>query len=1059
MPPGKQTKEVKIEFKMEVNKMVSAMEQVQKSFKESTQNIDKMSDSFKNMETKLHLVNMKMADMAKNISAMTQTNMVMSKDIKQSFSEWGTLLNDNNQKITSAINKMVQMNKSIADQRAELAKKRAENDKSNESMNVTFMRLKMLNLGFNFFRNHIQDAVKDIKELDSRVKTIATITGESTRFIEDNIKRLSIQSGISIDKIGAALQDAANEGNSLTQSMEKINAAVLISQKSAISFENAIARVDDISDMFGKRADYVSATMLHLNISSERAMKVFGRLGREVVEAGIGFEDAAAMMSVLANKAGLSESALQVAMRSMLNGIQRLGKEGGAYFMKDILPNWNKLEDTQKRIIEQQLGLDKNNFIIDKLGKFYGEAHKKAEEVVRDQDKIIAQSKMNPDTFVKRMNEAWVHFISIIKNVSSELTLAMGLLNKFVDLLKWVDRQTRMKAIYDNIDAIREANDTILDLDKAIATVKSQLNKKNENGVVVLEEEERKQANINGMMERRKKLMDQIAIYKGELPSSFFPKNNSSSGKSIISDGMAGIRGLGTFNLDKGTMMSDKQSTKMANEELEKRRAGIEAQYTSTYDNEGKLNALIEKKKNLQQLYNDLQVQSAKIANDHSTEAETYTKKWSEAMRRVYVDIGKTSNKISDMTNSNSEKTEKSNARIAIQVQTDLSKEIELQRTSLKNKYEHHELSYSEYQLELDSLELETESIDKQIKKKEILEKINNDQKNAYQASADAIAKLNASFSKEDMTARSRQMKEDLETSKLSFRLAHDRNMTRTEEIGLLKKELEIKQQIAVETGVKLDSSITNEQRIHSIRMRHAAELKASREEEIRQIQEKGYVDANAFSAERAQITARMGDQINAIQAVMAAEIALKDVTEKRRADEQAAADAFAQGLNNVMNTALEKVIKNTGDLSHAWKKFAQDFLVTIAQMIAKQIMFNMLTDMGFMSGKGIFSNALRKVFGFSSGTGVGGVPGYASGTGMMGTDTVPAMLTPGEIVLDRNASDVFRGMAASGGGMGGITVIIQSNPSLLGNREELIRLDTALNNPIVRTSSDRRRI
>lgn len=1055
MPPGKQAKEVKIEFKMEVNKMVSAMKDVQKSFQESTQNIDKMSDSFKNMESKLHLVNMKMADMTKNISAMTQTNMVMSKDIKQSFSEWGTLLNDNNQKITSVITKMIQLNKQNQAQREELAKQKALSKDTDRGIDATFLRLKMLNMGFNFIRKNIIDAISDINKLESRVKTISTITGEGTQFIESNIKRLSIQTGIAMDKIGDALQDAANEGNSLTQSMQKINSAVLIAQKSGISFENAIARVDDISDQFGKKADYVAATMLHLNLSSERAMKVFGRLSRDVQEANISFEEAASMMSLLANQAGVSESSLQISMRAMLNGIQRLGKEGSAEFMNNILPNWTKLTAAQQRQIEQALGLDKNSMIIHRIGEGYALAHENALKVEKDQDRIIAQSQKNPETMVKKMNEAWIHFISILEHAKDALA-AIGpefsFMDKFVSALKNVAqhiKDIRNTNVQENIVAMEKQIESHEAVTKSLEKQRDATKDLNE------------QARLSSMIMDNDKLISKLIDRKNAMVGSISEGDASSGNKSSsLASGAAVAKSGAGWKFNELAIMSEKQSTKLANEAFEKKMSYIDRQYTATYHNENKLHALIRKKADLEKLYNDVMIQTNKISQEHNSESEMYTKKWSTMMDRIQLDIGRTQNKIDDLSSSSSEKAEKHQKKTEADRQKDMYNYIQNQRVVIKHAYEHHEIGLQNHQLSVEELKLFADQLKNKNQQAKVQEQLNNDQKVAYQAFQEAEEKLKANFSNEDRRMKTKQMREDLETYELEFKLTKSRNMTRQEELQLLEKKVAYTKQNAKDLGVDISDQISHEQQIHNARVQYAQQMEQIRAREIQQLRERGSINDQQFASERANIQQTMDSQINAIQGIMNAELALKNKKEERRAQDQQIADAFANGMNTVMNTALEKAIKNTGDLSHAWSNFAKDFLLQIAQMIAKQMVFNALTGMGLTSGKGVVATALKKVFGFSSGTGVGGVPGYASGTGMMGTDTVPAMLSPGEIVLDRNASDVFRGMAANGGGMGGPTVIVvQSYPSLLGNKEELIRLDTALNNPSIRTSTDRRKV
>lgn len=93
-----------------------------------------------------------------------------------------------------------------------------------------------------------------------------------------------------------------------------------------------------------------------------------------------------------------------------------------------------------------------------------------------------------------------------------------------------------------------------------------------------------------------------------------------------------------------------------------------------------------------------------------------------------------------------------------------------------------------------------------------------------------------------------------------------------------------------------------------------------------------------------------------------------------------------------------------------------------------------------------------------ATGSGINGVGRYANGSRVrgVGADTIPAMLSPGEIVLDKSASDMFRQTMGRGNGQP-IIVNVHSYPSLLGNREEMLRLDSGLNSPSVRSVRGRR--
>lgn len=1066
MPPGKQAKEVKIEFKMEVNKMVSAMKDVQKSFQESTQNIDKMSDSFKNMETKLHLVNMKMADMTKNISAMTKTNMIMSKDIKESFATWGTLLNDNNQKITSTINKMIQLNKQNQAQREELAKQKAFSQGTDRGIDATFFRLKMLNMGFNLVRSSAKSAISEIMELESAVKTISTITGEATGFIESNIKRLSIQSGISMDKIGKALQDAANEGNTLTASMEKINAAMLISQKSGISFENAIARVDDISDQFGKSADYVSASMLHLNLSSERAMKVFGRLARDVKEANISFEDAGAMMSILANKAGVSESSLQISMRAMLNGIQRLGKEGSAEFMNNILPRWNSLSDAQKRIIEQRLGLDKNSMVLDEIGKRYGEIHQRALEVVRDQDKILEQSKKNPETAIKKMNEAWIHFISILKDAIMTID---NLIPRFATITAFANAIAKVAEHVKNIrntqveSQIRDKDTQIADFESSIANVEALRAKTvmgsqawNDYGnaidgarLQIKRVQKERSALIQSISEGDAPIAASAGLMKSVVSSG---KNNLGGRKSVLWGGMLDAPGI---NLD--VLKSEKTSDKDEIQSFKNSLVSINTNFNIEREHYGKLAALQRKKIELEKLYQDTTVHTNKMAQDHGTESETYTKKMKSILGEIGLALAKTRADIAGMVGASSESAQKQAKKNHSEEMARLKDEYDAKHANIMSARENGNINALQQVAQLKELD---QYLIKQKNSVELIAKAERErfhiltQQNAQMAKTENFIQTHGNKMSREIR------KQELDASKERVRSnAKNKSLTEEQHYQFKLKELELQKQFALEDSKFNDKQMTQldainqyKQRTNQLTIDLRQASAAGNQQKITEIQ-------NELTAEDMLFKNR----IDAIKAVTAADDERRRMMEenwqKTHVTTQDYVNSISTGIKTVLGTTIEKLIFNTGDLSHMWGNFAKQ----VAKDIASKAFTTWLgrAIKGASTGGGSFLFDLGSaILGGANGTSLTGVPGYAMGTPMSGVDTVPAMLSPGEIVLDRNASDVFRGMAANGGGMGGPTVIVvQSYPSLLGNKEELIRLDTALNNPSIRTSTDRRKV
>lgn len=175
------------------------------------------------------------------------------------------------------------------------------------------------------------------------------------------------------------------------------------------------------------------------------------------------------------------------------------------------------------------------------------------------------------------------------------------------------------------------------------------------------------------------------------------------------------------------------------------------------------------------------------------------------------------------------------------------------------------------------------------------------------------------------------------------------------------------------------------------------------------------------------------------------AEIRQQILAEEKRRKDLAETKVWAE--------EIKKVIKSVG------KSFLRDFVDRAFDGTFK--LRHALRDLLKDLAKAIIKARLLKIFGFSKGTSVRGAPvgaakgtslqgiGYQHGTSLHGSDTIPAMLTPGEIVLNRSASDVFRSMArtslAGAGGGGNIQIVIPLSPSLLGSREQIIELQTEL--------------
>jgi TP901 family phage tail tape measure protein len=139
-----------------------------------------------------------------------------------------------------------------------------------------------------------------------------------------------------------------------------------------------------------------------------------------------------------------------------------------------------------------------------------------------------------------------------------------------------------------------------------------------------------------------------------------------------------------------------------------------------------------------------------------------------------------------------------------------------------------------------------------------------------------------------------------------------------------------------------------------------------------------------------------------------------------------------------------DKAIKSTNKLAGAVK----GLLTQLIKIAARKIFLKILGFGGGTSASGVSLDAhmpegQMAIGGQQTGTGLAGILGPTSGR-----DVVPALLQPGEIVLNKSASDLFRDMAALiSGRMSAppVQILLVTKPSLLGNREELIRLDQAL--------------
>lgn len=168
-------------------------------------------------------------------------------------------------------------------------------------------------------------------------------------------------------------------------------------------------------------------------------------------------------------------------------------------------------------------------------------------------------------------------------------------------------------------------------------------------------------------------------------------------------------------------------------------------------------------------------------------------------------------------------------------------------------------------------------------------------------------------------------------------------------------------------------------------------------------------------------------------------------VTNIQRAGLQAV-NSMIDGFGRAFSGMLTQGKSFSEGMKQAFKSMADMFIAEVGKMIAKWLAFLAL-------------KAIGKFFGFSGGGFVpsnqfqGGGFGVDGGSGIMkfasGTDRVPALLTPGEIVVPRKMSDSIRsGDLSLGGPQGGKSfgeINITVNYPKMSNSEEVKSLSEML--------------
>lgn len=133
-------------------------------------------------------------------------------------------------------------------------------------------------------------------------------------------------------------------------------------------------------------------------------------------------------------------------------------------------------------------------------------------------------------------------------------------------------------------------------------------------------------------------------------------------------------------------------------------------------------------------------------------------------------------------------------------------------------------------------------------------------------------------------------------------------------------------------------------------------------------------------------------------------------------AEMRLATNAMFGGLKRAISAVARAFVDSSFDLKKSLRQIAKDVLAMLLEIIIQATIVKALFKGIFGASRG--ADIFFGVFGFQRGTALRGAAGS--------TDTVPALLTPGEIVLDKNASDAFREMIGGGGRPVGNTNIFE---------------------------------
>lgn len=1036
-------KAIKVSLVGDEKKLLTSLKSSTEGMKTYLRSIrSEFSEMNSNWETSLNKIRMSLDALPLRLTRIKTAQEETTTAIQQGFLSVNKVLVSNNDTIEKLLKNMValqQQNNQIKQSATEVGKATADAFDSNK-MAGAFIQYKLMNQAWNTIINSIFRAKDELIEFDKITRTISNMSGESLSGIQTKIFNLAQSSGRSIGEIAKAVQDATNEGNNLSASFDKISVAIVLANKNMGNLSNTIARVDDIVDQFGVSADRALGLVMGKNLSSERALAVFGRLARDAKEAGFEVENYSSVLNVMANRAGIAERSLQIGFRAVLNGLQEVGAEGQKVFFEQIMPNWNLMTDAQKRYVEGQFRLRENDEFLRVMGERWGEILRDVKEYNTNESSIISRAKEQPDSLALQLNKTWALTLQYISQVGEKMSQFVNA-NAFFKQLNYQLQQAvgsedpafLRKRASDLADTIAELkrlkfdSSAYSDKQKDLDLINSKL----------LKENTKIDPTFVGLEQFKAQALQKVDIMKQAFGSVSW---NNIAGGAIF---------------DQREIVRLEEATKFYQKERDSRMRILEASVLEKQADADKVAAL---KLKLDLLFKEGETirQNIKYEAEHHASDTRFQAESKKQLEENAISIQRTKEQLKDAERARAKE-------IAREEEADRKKHDEVIINTFKQKQ-----SELDAQFKLGKITGDQYVFELKMHQGILNSLINKSSLNKL------IAQDNEKIA--GIYVRNKKIKEEtlqkVEQQRLSMDILFQKELSQSQMLDVMAKrksfaiseeeQLRFRMQQVKEEIDRINS--TNEQRYNETTVQGIVSVARI------EIETRLNTIATLAAAGKDALAKEEQAALDSYDKRLKADIDATQAAYKNWIDTNAAKQAayerthftikdmdqiLAQNLENGFGRVVDKLVFNTGKLSDIWKDFVKNLLRDMANKLIKDVVMSFIMP---EKGAGLLERGFKWLFS-SEGTTLSGVPGYAFGSGLRGVDSVPAMLSPGEIVLDNNASDLFRGMVSRGGGMGGITVIVQSYPSLLGSREELIRLDTALNNPTIRTAIDRRKI